>query len=81
MEKNEKKELVACDEIELKAKTNLNLIIHHFVSDCNNGYLVNERYNMKFAQGGLSFQQIGRMRMTSYAVRTWLGTEQQVNNK
>ena len=44
-------------------------------------YHTKERYGRQFAPAGITFQEVGRLRMTSYAVRTWLGTAQEVAQK
>ncbi len=41
----------------------------------------NDRYGRRFAPAGITLQEIGRMPMTSYAIRTWLGTADEVARK
>lgn len=64
----------------LQAKTDLNLIAVHR-PNWDSTYDTNERYGRRFAPAGITLQELGRMRMTSYAIRTWLGTAEEVANK
>jgi len=46
----------------------------------NSKYDTNEQYGRPFAPAGITLQETGRMRMTSYAIRTWLETTADVAN-
>jgi hypothetical protein len=76
----ENTELVPAGTVTLPAKTDLALIAVHR-PNWESTYDTNERYNRRFAPAGITLQEVGRMRMTSYAIRTWLGTAAEVANK
>jgi hypothetical protein len=76
----EETELVPAGTVTLPAKTDLDLIAVHR-PNWDSSYDTNERYNRRFAPAGITLQEVGRMRMTSYAIRTWLGTAEEVADK
>jgi hypothetical protein len=73
-------ELVPAGTVTLPAKTDLDVVAVH-CPNWDSTYDTNERYRRRFAPAGITFQEIGRMRMTSYAIRTWLGTTDEIANK
>ena len=79
-EAGEDTELVPGGTVTLPEKTDLDLIAVH-QPNWDSSYDTNERYNRRFAPAGITLQEVGRMRMTSYAIRTWLGTVEEVANK
>ena len=73
-------ELVPAGTVTLEAKTDLNLVAIQ-KPNWDSTYDTNERYDRRFAPAGVTLQELGRMRMTSYAFRTWLGTAEEVAKK
>jgi hypothetical protein len=73
-------ELAPAGAVTLPAKTDLDLVVVHR-PNWDSTYETNERYGRRFAPAGITLQEVGRMRMTSYAIRTWLGTAEEVANK
>lgn len=76
----ENTELEPTGTVTLQAETDLDLVAVHR-PNWDSTYDTNERYGRRFAPAGITFQELGRMRMTSYAIRTWLGTAEEVANK
>ena len=66
--------------VTLPAKTDLDVVAVHRPL-WGSTYDTNERYGRRFAPAGITLQEIGRMRMTSYAIRTWLGTADEAASK
>lgn len=79
-DEDETAELVPAGTVTLQAKTDLDLIAVHR-PNWDSTYDTNERYGRRFAPAAITLQEVGRMRMTSYAIRTWLGTREEVANK
>jgi len=73
-------QLTPADTVTLPAKTDMDLVAVHR-PNWDSSYDTNERFGRRFAPAGITFQEVGRMRMTSYAIRTWLGTAEEVANK
>ncbi len=76
----ENTQLIPTETVTLTAKTDLDLVAVHR-PNWDSTYDTNERYGRRFAPAGITLQEIGRMRMTSYAIRTWLGTAAEVAKK
>jgi hypothetical protein len=76
----ENKELVPGGLVTLQPGTDLDLIAIHR-PNWDSTYDTNERYDRRFAPAGITLQEVGRMRMTSYAIRTWLGTVGEIAKK
>lgn len=78
--------LVDFDDIEmspyslliLSAHTDADFIIRQTVDFDNIWHGVLTRHERKFSQGTVTFQEVGRMRSASYAVRTWEGDAEKV---
>jgi hypothetical protein len=79
-DEGEQAELEPAGTVTLQPKTDLDLVAVHR-PNWGSTYETNERYDRRFAPAGITLQEIGRMRMTSYAIRTWLGTAAEVANK
>jgi hypothetical protein len=73
-------QLVPAATVTLPPNTDLDLLVVH-QPNWESGYETNERHGRRFAPAGITLQEIGRMRMTSYAMRTWLGTAGEVARK
>lgn len=73
-------ELLPAGTVTLRANTDLDLVAVHR-PNWDSVYDTNERYGRRFAPAGITLQEVGRMRMTSYAIRTWLGTAEEVAGK
>ena len=80
LDSGETNELQPGGTLVLKANTDISLLAVH-KPNWTSGYQVLERYGRKFAPAGITLQEVGRLRMTSYATRTWLGTAADVQNK
>lgn len=76
----EETQLLPGGTVTLAARTDLDLVAVHR-PNWDSAYYTNHRYNRPFAPAGITLQQLGRMRMTSYAIRTWLGTAEEVARK
>ncbi len=76
----ENEELVPAGTVTLRAKTDLDLIAVHR-PNFESTYDTNQRHGRRFAPAGITLQELGRMRMTSYAIRTWRGTAAEVADK
>ena len=66
--------------VTLQAGEDLHLVAVQWPS-WGSPYHTKVRYDRQFAPAGITFQEVGRLRMTSYAVRTWLGTACEVAQK
>ena len=76
----ENTELLPAGIVTPRAKTDLDLVAVHR-PNWGSVYGTNERYGRRFAPAGITLQEVGRMRMTSYAIRTRLGAAEEVAGK
>ena len=80
LDSNEVTEIVPSLPFELKANTDLHLILRH-TPNWASGYNRQEKYGRFLWQVFFTMQEPGRLRMASYGVRTWLGTESELMKK
>lgn len=80
LDANETTQIISTVPFLLKANTNLHLIIKH-TPKWSDGYNVRIKYDRKLFQAFFTIQEVGRLRMASFGVRTWLGTESELLKK
>ena len=77
-DENEVTEIKPTKTITFTAKTDYHFIIQH---NPLNALVGKQRYGFSFGHAGVTFQELNRMRLASYAVRTFIGSTSEVANK
>jgi hypothetical protein len=80
LDTNEKTEILPNINVTLPANTDLSLIAVH-TPKWSDTYNANTKYNRKLWEGFLTLQELGRLRMTQFGVRTWLATTAELAKK